>query len=156
MTNLYRKRLIPLECVHLKDDEILFQDEERIITRWTTLRPKSEFSHGVSYYCLSEGWKISKFYKDNQELAYIYCDIIDSTYDKTTDSYTFTDLLADVILYNDGTIHVVDLDELAEACEQNIISNHMLVTALYRLDKLLSIIYNGKFQNYINFLGMHE
>ena len=30
---LYRKRLIPEECVQLKDDIILFQDDKLIITK---------------------------------------------------------------------------------------------------------------------------
>ena len=57
----------------------------------------------------------------------------------------FTDLLADVIIENSGFVKVVDLDELADACRQEIISNEMLQTALYRLNSLLSIIYNGEF-----------
>lgn len=34
---LYRKRLIPEECVELKDDEILRLDENVIVTRWKCL-----------------------------------------------------------------------------------------------------------------------
>lgn len=42
MTNLtlYRKRIIPDECILLKDDLILSCDEEHIITTWKALRPK--------------------------------------------------------------------------------------------------------------------
>lgn len=155
MTDLYRKRLIPSECIHLKDDQIIHVDENAIITKWNTLRPKDEFAHGISFYCLSHGWKISKFYRADNSLAYIYCDIIDTSYDKTTDTYTFTDLLADVIIENNGLVRVVDLDELADACSTQIISNEMLVTALHRLNSLLTIIYSGEFQQFIDKLDSY-
>ena len=86
----------------------------------------------------------------------IYCDIIDTSYDKNTDTYIFTDLLADVIIENDGFVRVVDLDELADACRMSIISNDMLVTSLHRLNALLSIIYNGDFKDYLDELERYE
>lgn len=150
MAELYRKRLIPMECIYLNDDEILSVDESHIITRWNTLRPKAEFSHGISYYCLKEGWKISLFYRSDNTVAYTYCDIINTEYTKDTDTYIFTDLLADVIIDNNGSVRVVDLDELADACSQGIISNEMLVTALHRLNNLLTIIYSGEFDAYVD------
>ena len=63
MPTLYRKRLIPDECVNLKDDNIIFLDSDTIVTSWNTFRPKAEFTHGTSYYVINEGFKISKFYK---------------------------------------------------------------------------------------------
>lgn len=81
MPTLYRKRLIPDECVNLKNDNIIFLDSDAIVTSWNTFRPKAEFTHGTSYYVINEGFKISKFYKADNSLAYIYCDIIDTSYD---------------------------------------------------------------------------
>lgn len=156
MTALFRKRLIPSECVSLKDDTIIHMDNEKIITSWKTFRPKPEFSHGVSYYVLNEGYKISKFYREDNSLAYIYCDIIDTSYDEASDTYIFTDLLADVIIQNDGFVRVVDLDELADACSQGIISNDMLVESLHKLDSLLNTIYGGTFDEYIKVLESFE
>lgn len=150
MTKLYRKRLIPDECILLKDDVIVQRDPDEIITKWKTLHPKPDFSHGTSYYCLKEGWKISIFYKSDNSIAYTYCDIIDTTYDANTDTYVFTDLLADVIIDNTGFVRVVDLDELAEACSLGIISNEMLVRSLHQLNALLSIIYSGEFEKYLD------
>ena len=45
MTNpvLYRRRLIPDECIPLKDDLILECNEERIVTFWNAIRPKKDF-----------------------------------------------------------------------------------------------------------------
>lgn len=150
MTKMYRKRLIPDECILLKDDVIVQRDQDEIITKWKTLHPKPDFSHGTSYYCLKEGWKISIFYKNDNSIAYTYCDIIDTTYDANTDTYVFTDLLADVIIDNTGFVRVVDLDELAEACSLGIISNEMLVRSLHQLNALLSIIYSGEFEKYLD------
>ncbi len=152
MTRMYRKRLIPDECILLKDDIIIRKDEDAIITKWKTLHPKPDFSHGTSYYCLKEGWKISIFYKSDNSMAYTYCDIIDTNYDSNTDTYVFTDLLADVIIDETGFVKVVDLDELAEACSLGIISNDMLVRSLHQLNSLLTIIYNGEFERYMNII----
>ena len=55
MPTLYRKRLIPDECVNLKDDNIIFLDSDTIVTSWNTFRPKAEFTHGPSYYVINEG-----------------------------------------------------------------------------------------------------
>ena len=37
---LYRKRMIPEECVLLKDDKVLELTDDIIITKWNTLKPK--------------------------------------------------------------------------------------------------------------------
>ncbi|SEV82023.1 DUF402 domain-containing protein [[Clostridium] fimetarium] len=155
MSTLYRKRLIPDECICLNNDDIIVQNNTQIITIWKTLHPKTEFAKGISYYVIDKGWKISKFYSEQDELVYIYCDIIDTFYDENTDSYTFTDLLADVIVENNGDVKVIDLDELATALKSDIISSHMIVTALNRLDALLKIIYSGELQEYINILDQY-
>ena len=47
MTTLFRKRLIPDECVSLKDDIIIHQDDSHIITSWKTFHPKAEFSQKI-------------------------------------------------------------------------------------------------------------
>lgn len=156
MAVLYRKRLIPNEMIELKEDKIAFRDENYVITQWNTLHPKSEFSHGVSIYCIQEGWKISRFFDNNNQQIYIYCDIIDTSYDASCDTYIFTDLLADVIIENSGFVRVVDLDELADAHKQGSITNDMLVSALYKLNTLLSLIYNNHIQPFINRLEQHS
>ena len=149
---LYRKRIIPEECVFLKDDVILYRDKEVIVTRWNTLHPKKTLHHGYSCYFLEWGFKVSKFYDHDNRLISWYCDIISHTYDEAEDTYVFTDLLADVIVYPDGFVRVVDLDELADAFRDGLIDSDQLQTALRHLDKLLSLIYKGAFprlQKYI-------
>lgn len=154
---LYRKRIIPPECTHLKDDVIVEQDDEHIITRWETLNPKTEFSHGSSCYFLQDGIKVSKMYRQDGSLLRWYCDIVDFTYNEAEASLTVIDLLADVILYPDGHLEVVDLDELAEAMERDLITKEQMTSCLRSLDHLLYLIYRDKFdrlQSYLNRLGL--
>lgn len=142
---LYRKRIIPEECVLLKDDKILYQDEQIIVTGWNTLKPKKELHHGYSCYFLNEGYKVSKFYREDNSLIFWYCDIVEHDYQPETNTYVFTDLLADVIIYPDGFVKVVDIDELATARDENLISEDTLKKSLLCLSNLLDIIYAGNF-----------
>ena len=145
ITKLYRQRLIPAECILLKDDVIVFQDEEVIITKWKTLNPKTQFSHGCSCYFLKEGLKVSKMYREDGSLLHWYCDIVDYSYDRVQESLTVIDLLADVIISPEGHMKVVDLDELAEAMERDLITKEQMTTCLRNLNHLLTLIYRDKF-----------
>ena len=153
---LYRKRLIPNECVFLKDDIILHQDSEVIITKWNTLHPKKTLHHGYSCYFLERGFKVSKFYDHDDQLISWYCDIISHTYDPAANTYVFTDLLADVIIYPDGFVRVVVLDEMADALRDGLITSEELQTALRHLDKLLSLIYKGAFPKLQKYIEDYE
>lgn len=142
---LYRKRLIPEECVLLKDDIVLYRDDRMIVTGWNSLKPRKDLHHGCSCYYLSEGFKVSRFYQEDNSLIFWYCDIVDYDYDEARDTYIVTDLLADVIVYPNGFVKVVDLDELVTARRSCILSAEMLDAALLRLNSLLQIIYKGGF-----------
>lgn len=157
VAKLYRQRLIPPEKILLKDDIIIAQDEDVIITKWNTLNPKTEFTHGSSCYFLKEGLKISKFYRADDSLLYWYIDIVEFTIDETQDTLICTDLLADVIIYPDGRMKVVDLDELAEAMERNLITKEQMTSCLRNLNHLLTMIYRDKFdrlQSRLDSLGL--
>lgn len=147
MTNpiLYRRRIIPDECVLLKDDIILSCDEDTIVTQWNALHPKKDLHHGASCYFLKEGYKVSKFCREDGSLLYWYCDIVDYDYDTLFNKLIVTDLLADVIIYPDGFVKVVDLDELVTALEARSISLDTLKASLNKLNKLLNVIYAGNF-----------
>ena len=142
---LYRKRLIPEECVLLKDDRFLYRDEKIMVTAWNTLKPRKDLHHGRSCYFLRENIKVSRFCSADDSLLYWYCDIVDYDYNKETDTYIITDLLADVIVYPDGFVKVVDIDELVTARESGLLSEDMLKKALLTLNSLLQIIYEGGF-----------
>lgn len=153
---LYRKRLIPQECILLKDDVILFQDEKRIVTKWNTIRPKKDLHHGYSCYCLEKGIKVSKFLDADNHLLCWYCDIISYSFDPASNTYIFTDLLADVILKPGEELKVVDLDELADACEQRLITSEQLILSLRQLDYLLKLIQDGGFSAYQTLLNSFD
>lgn len=141
---LYRRRLIPEECIPLRDDVILHCDEDVLVTAWKTIRPKAEMDHGFSCYYLKEGYKISKFYRTDNTLFCYYCDIISPAYEENTNKLIVTDLLADVIIYPDGTVKVVDLDELVTALNEGRLSADQLKDAILTLDRLLRIVYAGR------------
>ncbi len=142
---LYRQRIIPEEIILLDKDEILFSDDDHIVTRWNTIKPKKILHHGCSCYFLKKGFKVSKFYREDGSLMYWYCDIISYKYDPVKNSYVFTDLLADVLIYPDGKVEVVDVGEIADALEGGTLTTDEMIPALRSLDKLLTIIYSGAF-----------
>lgn len=139
---LYRERFIPNELKPLKDDKILYMDEDIIITSWNTLKPRSDFASGLSVYYRKEGFKISRHYGADGTFTRWYCDIIIES--KTEEGLIFSDLLIDVVIFPDGTVRVVDLDEAADALEQGLITADMLSRALRSTNKLLSYIYQGR------------
>ena len=138
---LYRKRFIPDECVLLKNDEILKCDDSMIITKWTTIRSRCDLSHGYSCYYLDRGYKISKFLRSDGSLLCWYCDIITHEYNPDHNTLLVIDLLADVKVYPDGRMRVVDLDELSQAFEERLIDETLLKKSLLSLNKLLNDIY---------------
>lgn len=143
---IYRKRMIPDECILLKDDVILEVTDDIIVTSWKTLKPRRDFHHGYSCYYLKLGYKISKFYREDNTLLYWYCDIVNYDYKEEDNSLIVTDLLADVVIYPDGYIKVLDIDELAIALEKKLCSPEIVTQALRKLDGLLNIIYDDKFE----------
>ena len=153
---LYRKRLIPQECVLLKDDEIIRWDDELILTKWNALKPKKDLHHGYSCYFRKEGYKVSKFYTADNSLLYWYCDIVDFEEDTEKNALIVTDLLADVIIYPDGFVKVVDIDEMVSCLEEELISLEQLKHSLTQLDKLLKIIYADKFDTLTIYIEEQE
>ena len=153
---LYRERIIPKECVLLKNDEILSYQNQMLITKWNALKPRPDLHHGYSCYFFKEGYKISKFYKEDGSLLYWYCDIIDHTYDSEKNTLIVTDLLADVIIYPDGFVKVADIEEIVTALEDGGLSIERLKKALISLGKLLDIVYNGKFDKLTAHIEVYE
>ena len=151
---LYRKRFIPNETIELKNDMILRADDSIIVTKWKTINPRTDFDHGVSCYFLQPGWKISKFFDKSGYCVYTYCEIIDSSYKKEENSILITDLLVDIIVYNNGQVKVVDIGEIAAALESGLIDVSLAAKALRRADGLLSIIYEGRLPELTGYLPL--
>lgn len=142
---LYRRRFIPDELIPLKDDVILTFQDDLIITKWVTLHPRKDIARGISAFYIPQGFKVSKIYDKNDEVVYWYCDIIQVKPDPSKNTFIIEDLLIDVILYEDGTIRIMDLDELSDAFDQGLITGADVTYALRTLDSLLQIIYEGHF-----------
>ncbi len=145
---LYRRRFIPDELKLLANDKILYLDDDLIITSWTTLKPRSDFASGISAYYRREGFKISRHYGADGKFTRWYCDIIAESINGN--DIIFSDLLIDVVIFPDGTVRVVDLDEAADALEQGLITAPMLMQALRSADKLLTYIHQNKFSELTN------
>jgi predicted RNA-binding protein associated with RNAse of E/G family len=140
---LFRKRFIPNELIPLKNDIILVHEKNLIITKWLTLHPRTDIAHGISAFYMDKGYKISKIYNKHDQVVYWYCDIIQTKNDPIKNTVLFEDLLIDVILYEDGRMRIVDLDELCEALRLKLISQAEVIYALQALNSLLEIIYQG-------------
>lgn len=149
---LFRKRHIPEECVPLKKDTVLFLDDSRMITAWNVIKPRSDFASGVSLFDFEKHWKITRVAKADGNLYHWYCDImrVQFSEDEETKSTIclMEDLLIDIVIEPDGSVHVLDLDEAAEAFERGFISGTDLTLALNAADTLLRIIRNGEFTEY--------
>ena len=134
---------MPDELLWLENDKIIASHADKIITKWKSLKPRPDFSHGISCYFLHKNYKISKFFSHDNNLLYYYCDIV--RHIATPDSYIFCDLLVDILVYPDDTVRILDLDELTFAYENNLITRDELLVALSTLDELLKVIYSGEF-----------
>ena len=154
MTNLklFRRRFIPEEIVELKDDKILSMDKNNniIITKWNVLKPRNDIDHGISAYFINDGIKVSKIFNSDGNLVYWYCDIIETVHDNN--SYTFNDLLIDIIIHPDGKVEVVDMDEFADVMENGILTNNTIAKALRCANSLLKDIYSGNFEKYTRYI----
>ena len=149
---LFRKRHIPEECIPLKNDRVLFVDDSRLVTSWNVLKPRSDFASGISLFDFEKHWKITRVAKADGSLYHWYCDImkvhISEDKESDTSTYLMEDLLIDIVIEPDGSVHVLDLDEAAEAFEKGLITGVDLTLALTAADALLRIIRSGEFEKY--------
>ncbi len=153
---LFRKRLIPNECIELKDDVVLHLDEDILVTKWTTLKPRKDFHHGYSCYFFNDGIKVSQFLKEDNSLYYWYCDIVSFDKNEEANTLTIIDLLADVTVDNEGHLNVLDIDELCEAKERGLITPEQFFISVKRLGMLISKIQQGRFCEYTDILTSHS
>ena len=152
---LYRRRLIPNECIKLTDDTILFMDDNILVTSWKTLKPRKDFHHGYSCYFFKDGIKVSQFLREDGSLFYWYCDIV--TFEKNEDENVLTviDLLADVTVDALDVMNVLDIDELCEAKEKGLITDEQFFISVKQLGGLITTIQKGEFGRYTDVLLAH-
>ncbi len=149
---LFRRRFVPDEIVELKDDKILLIENGIIVTRWDTLKPRKDIDHGFSAYFINDGIKVSKIFDADNNLVHWYCDIINTSYNETEQTYTFNDLMIDVIVMPDGSVKVVDLDEFADVLDDTLLPVSVMTGALKHTNNLLTTIYSGHFNQYTDIL----
>jgi uncharacterized protein len=142
---ILRKRYIPFETIDISGDELLFRDEDLLITKWKPIKPREDLSGGISFTFLKEGYKISKFFDKASNFLFWYCDIIEVNYEMDFNKLTLTDLLVDIKVFPDGHYRILDIDELSEALEKGLVSSGQVSKALHCLSKLLNIIYDEAF-----------
>ncbi|MCQ2538512.1 MAG: DUF402 domain-containing protein [Lachnospiraceae bacterium] len=165
---LFRKRYVPNEITWLKDDKIVYADDDIIITHWEVLKPRCDFSRGESTYYRKKGIKVSRIYDKDGVFLHWYCDIImeqgveglmDLTDEcrlkngadvfikeldshKNEDIIVFTDLLVDIIINPNGLIEVADLDEIADMLKQGMITVEQMDLALHTAHDYLALLYS--------------
>lgn len=142
---MWRKRYIPNEIVDISSDEVLYRDEKLIVTRWNVIHPRLDFQKGISYIMLDDGFKISKFFRENGEYLKCYCDIIDVEYNPITDEYIFIDLLLDLVFISENETRILDSAELQEAIDTKLITKRQANISRKKLQKLISLIITNQF-----------
>lgn len=142
---MYRRRFIPNEIIDISDDEVLERNSNIIVTRWKPIKPREDIGGGISYTFLRRGYKISKIFDNHGNFIYWYCDVVEYTYDKEKDEYVFTDLLADIKVYPDGKMEILDFAELTEAFRNKLITATQLLGAIKSINMLVEMIQNDFF-----------
>lgn len=145
MLTMIRKRYEPLEEVDISKDTVLYHEKEKfLITEWKPIKPRKDIGYGKSYTYLSEGYKITEVYDTNGKFIHFYCDIIDYTYNNSENKYVIIDLLADVIIKEDMSYKVVDLDEICDCLNDNRIDIEVAKKAISNLNNFLNRFYKEK------------
>lgn len=76
---------------------------------------------------------------------YWYCDVVDYETDESAGTVTSIDLCVDVVVYPDGRLKVLDLDELVQARREGLLTQGQLEHALLATGDLLDDIYHERF-----------
>lgn len=146
---IVRTRHIPDEYIELKDDEILFYENDIMITRWKTLKPRSDFAGGTSCYVSEKGYKITKIFGADHSFHHWYIDIIRTHKKIAKNTVIYEDLLLDVAIFPDETYRILDLDELLDSYRDKLVDEVLFVEALRKLQVLLDDIYSGRIKEYM-------
>lgn len=138
-----RRRYIPDEVISLNKDTIYYVSEELIVTGWKAITSRPDFSGGISAYFPKKGIKTSKLFDASGNILYWYNDVGEVFINGKT--IQFNDLLFDIIVYPDGRIEYMDIDEFALAVEKNLITKEQELKALRNYHFLVQAVTHGKF-----------
>ncbi len=92
----------------------------------------------LTYYFVKKGYTISKVFKRSGEFLYYYCDVMEM-HQVGRLRYVMVDLLLDLIVYPDGSYHLLDVDEFADSIEKNHLKKKQQVYALHTLHRMLQL-----------------
>lgn len=145
LTDYYitRRRFIPNEVITLKNDIIHYVSPELITTSWDTLKPRADFSKGISAYYPERGCKVTAILNSDTSIKYWYCDIMDTQI--IGNHIETVDMILDVIVREGGSYRILDCDELADCLSSGIITPEFASKSLWRLNRLLDTIYCNNF-----------
>lgn len=138
-----RRRYIPNETISLHKDTIYYVSEDLIVTGWKAITKRPDFSGGMSAYFPKRGIKTSKLLDANGALLYWYNDIGEVFIEGS--KIRFNDLLFDIVVFPDGKVRHMDIDEFALAVEQNLITKEQEIKALRSYHFLVDTISEGKY-----------
>lgn len=138
-----RRRYIPDELISLNKDTIYYVSEDLIVTGWRAITKRPDFSGGISAYLPKKGIKTSKLFDANGDLLYWYNDIGEIFI--SGKEIQFNDLLFDVVVFPDGKVNYVDIDEFALAVEKNLITREQELKALRSYHYIVKLISKGNF-----------
>lgn len=141
---IVRTRHIPDEYIELKGDEILFYEGDLMITRWKTLKPREDFAGGTSAYVSDKGYKVTRVINKDGLFEHWYIDIIRTHKTIAKNTVIYEDLLLDVVIYEDGSYRILDLDELLDSYREKSVDETLFIEALSKLEVLLRDIYSGE------------
>ena len=75
--------------------------------------------------------------------------MVDVNFVQETDTYYLYDLLTDIKILPDGRVEIIDLDELAIAFEEHLITKEQLIMSLKQSSSLLNLIYTCDIPKYV-------
>lgn len=141
----YKMKLTSNKLEDISDDKVLFQNDEIMVTDFSPKSSSMGTSRVLSFCLFKNNWQISANFDQEGHFRYWYCDIVDYSVNRENNSLTITDLAADVAVFPDNYVSVMDLDELGELIDTESISKEMSVKALKSAQALLKLVYDGQF-----------
>lgn len=141
---LYRKRYFPDEEVDISGDEILYLDDDLLVTKWQPINYRNDIGSGISFWYFNKNIKVSKLYDKELKFKSYYIDMCRYEIEKDV-KYKIVDLLADVVVNPDMTYKVLDFDELTEYLEKEAITPKEFMQSIKAFTKVITDINDGVF-----------
>lgn len=118
---LLKHKLVPPSSEDISGDEVLYFDLDFLVTRWKPAKSNMNIGAAVSLLCVKSGVQISKKYNREGKFVYYYCDMVKTHWDPETETFEVTDLIADLIVFPDSELRLIDLEEFQEAYQSKVI-----------------------------------